>query len=113
MRCTIQVLMLSLTDHERVCVRRGLAESKDPTAERVYEKPTCKLKIDLPKMKTLFDECVWGPFVSNEEPGPGSWDAEDRATITSVAKGALRKHACGDKGRIVACSLRAVVGIHS
>ena len=93
-------MKLSLADREHVCgsVRRGSSE-QSPTAERVYEKPTCELKIDLPKMTTLFDECVWGPFVSNEEPGSGSWDAEDRATITSVAKGALRKHACGDKGR--------------
>ena len=41
---------------------------------------------------------MWGPFVSNEEPGPGSWDAEDRATIAAVAKGKLKKHVCGDKG---------------
>ena len=52
-------------------------------------------------MKTLFDECVWGPFVSNEEPGPGSWDTEDRATIVTVAKGALKKHVCGDKARFI------------
>ena len=81
-----------------VHVFRGLSDKKNPSAERVYEKPTCKLKIDLPKMNTLFDECVWGPFVSNEEPGPGSWDAEDRATIAAVAKGKLKKHVCGDKG---------------
>ena len=78
----------------------GKKNPTEPEAEAVYEKPTCKLKIDLPKMKTLFDECAWGPFVSNEEPGRGSWDAEDRASIASEAKGALRKHACGDKGRL-------------
>ena len=76
----------------------GSSDKNNPAAERVYDKPTCKLKIDLPKTKTLFDECVWGPFVSNEEPGPGSWDAEDRATIAAVAKGKLKKHVCGDKG---------------
>jgi len=37
-------------------------------------------KIDLPPVRTLFDECEWMPFISNETPYNDTWDGEDRAS---------------------------------
>jgi len=37
-------------------------------------------KVELPKLKTLFDECNWMPFISNEIPYNDTWDGEDRAS---------------------------------
>lgn len=38
------------------------------------------IKVELPKLKTLFDECEWMPFISNEIPYNDTWDGEDRAS---------------------------------
>ena len=97
--CTVCATTISPPLHRSQIKQEGARALDASAGARAYQKPTYKIKLDLPKMKTLFDECVWGPFVSNEEPGPGSWDTEDRATIVTVAKGALKKHVCGDKVR--------------
>lgn len=52
------------------------------------------IRVDLPQVKTLFDECRWQPFISNEYPQPDTWDGEDRA---SAIKNKLGKHVCGSK----------------
>ena len=48
----------------------------------------------MPPAKTLFDECDWQPFVSNESPGPDTWDCEDRASAIKYGTG---RHVCGSR----------------
>ena len=39
------------------------------------------VKIALPKVKTLFDECEWKTFVDTSTPSNDTWDAEVRGKI--------------------------------
>ena len=42
-------------------------------------------KVDMPEITTLFDECEWGPFISNE--APPDYDGEDRAQAIKYGTG--------------------------
>ena len=50
--------------------------------------------IALPKVETLFDECIWQPFVDTQTPDNGTWDAEERGSIGKMSK-ILSGHVCG------------------
>lgn len=63
--------------------------------EEVEEKQENQIKIVLPKVETLFDECEWMPFVDTTTPDNGTWDAEVRGSIIRQNK-ALIKHVCND-----------------
>lgn len=51
-----------------------------------------KYKIDVPAIKTIFDECEWQPFVSHETPQTDTWDGEDRAHAIEYG---TPEHVCG------------------
>merc|ERR1712037_371167 len=64
-----------------------------------YQKPEWKdeekVRIELPKTETLFDECHWQPFVDTSTPDNGTWDEEIRGVIHRKNP-KLTKHICGD-----------------
>ena len=53
------------------------------------------VKISLPEVKTLFDECEWRPFVDTTSPQNDTWDAEVRGKIVQKHKD-LAQHVCND-----------------
>ena len=48
----------------------------------------------LPKPQTLFEECIWRPFVDTQTPDNSTWDAEERGLIAHKSK-IQAGHVCG------------------
>ena len=55
------------------------------------------IKVELPKVKTLFDDCEWRPFTSLGFPHKNTWDLEMRSLAFRGRKKMFKKHVCGDK----------------
>ena len=53
------------------------------------------IKVVVPEVKSLFDECEWRPFFSLSFPYANTWDIEMRA-IALRKKKVYRHHACGE-----------------
>ena len=54
------------------------------------------IKVVVPDVKSLFDECEWRPFFSLSYPSANTWDIEMRA-IAFKKKRHYRQHACGEE----------------
>lgn len=57
-----------------------------------------EVKMEFPKVKTLFDECEWQEFISQSRPNANTWDIEDRGSSIKSSKRnekMLLKHKCG------------------
>ena len=74
--------------HQCECLYGCLHQKDDHTEKK-------QVKIVLPKIKTLFDECEWRPFVDTSTPDNHTWDAEVRGTILRKHK-VLAQHVCND-----------------
>ena len=56
------------------------------------------IKVDLPKVKTLFDDCDWRPFTSLDFPYGNTWDIEMRSkAFHNRYKKHFKGHVCGEK----------------
>ena len=56
------------------------------------------IKVELPKVKTLFDDCEWRPFISMGYPRKNTWDLEMRSlAFQKRGKKIYKQHVCGDK----------------
>ena len=51
------------------------------------------IRVELPKVKTLFDECDWRPFISMQYPYSNTWDIEMRSLVI-LRKKKYRGHVC-------------------
>ena len=51
------------------------------------------IRVELPKVKTLFDECDWRPFLSMRYPYSNTWDIEMRSLVFRKKK--FIGHVCG------------------
>jgi hypothetical protein len=81
----IEIVVLSVIDEGRLFSRhlcRCLYGCHGQQSDRSF-------KIDLPPVRTLFDECEWMPFISNETPYNDTWDGEDRAS--AIKKGTVKQ----------------------
>ena len=56
------------------------------------------IKVILPRVRTLFDECTWQPFVSFDFPHSNTWDIEMRSRAFGKRgdKKHFKKHVCGE-----------------
>ncbi|CAB4055362.1 unnamed protein product [Lepeophtheirus salmonis] len=70
----------------RHCCRNLFGE----TIQHGYHNHSKPFKVVTPKVKTIFDDCEWRPFLSNSY--PKEHEQEDRA---SLSKTGYKKHVCG------------------